>query len=168
MQDVQEDISQEVTHQKQILSQVFQCKQSKKSSSKKWNNTNQPAHKKSPKSYSRIDSSPMALARANYPNQPNILDGQMLEVTYDHGTMHICVANKSIPAHFVDNSLFFSIDQDLACPCCFKKTSLFGLNVHTHSFYLYCLKTDHLQQYGNYTGKNKAYMRTATRRKIFL
>jgi hypothetical protein len=45
---------------------------------------------------------------------PNGLSGQMREVTDDHETMHVYVANKTIQAKFVDKMRVVIIDQDLA------------------------------------------------------
>jgi ferredoxin-thioredoxin reductase catalytic subunit len=75
----------------------------------------------------------------------------MLELTDDHETSQVFVEKKMIPADFVGNNLVIQIDQDITCPCCLKKTSLYGFNLHTCVCYLYCYKFDKLQQYQDVT-----------------
>jgi hypothetical protein len=157
---------------KQPISQVFHCKktsskklnnlnkddkslvtqlqgnQSKKSSKK--HNTNQLSQKKS-----NIDSSPMAFTSVKDPKRPNVLEGKMFELNDDHETRQVFVEKKIIPADVVGNSLVIPIDQDIACPYCFKNTSLYGFNIHTCSRYLYCYKFDRLQQYEKFTIQKK-------------
>jgi hypothetical protein len=65
----------------------------------------------------------MAFARAKDPKR-NVLQGKMLELTGDHETGQVFIENKMLPANFVGNNLVLQVEQDIACPCCLKKTRL--------------------------------------------
>jgi hypothetical protein len=106
--------------------------------------------KKSPKKQNRN----MAFARTKNPKQ-NVLEGLMLELTDDRKTRQVFVEKKMVPADFVGNNLVLQIDQDIACPCCLKKTSLVGFYSHSRMCYLYCYKFDKIEQFKRFTGAKK-------------
>jgi hypothetical protein len=101
----------------------------------------------------------MVFARAKDPKR-NVLQGKMLELTDDHETRQVFVENKILPANFVGNNFVLQVEQDIACPCCLKKTSLAGFYSHTRLCYLYSYKYDKLEQSKRFTGAKKKYMNT--------
>jgi hypothetical protein len=95
-----------------LITQQSQCKQSQP-----------PCKKPSPKK---------AFVRDKETSQPNIVAGMMLEVNDDRETKQLVVAYKTIQVKFLDKMMVVPVDQELACPCCYKKTTICGL-LHTHT-----------------------------------
>jgi hypothetical protein len=86
--------------------------------------------------------------------------GQMLELNDDHETRQVFIEKKMLPDNFVGNNLVLQVEQDIACRCCLKKTSLVGFYSHTRLCYLYCFKYGKLEQFKGFTGSKKKYMNT--------
>jgi hypothetical protein len=101
----------------------------------------------------------MAFARANNPKR-NVLQGKMLELTEDHETRQVIFEKKMLPADFGGNNLVLQVEQDIACPCCLKNTSLVGFFLHTRLCYLYCYNYNKLEQFKRLTGAKKKNMKT--------
>jgi hypothetical protein len=141
----------------QPISQLF-LKASKKSS-----NLKEYDQGKLSKKSSKKHNSNMAFTRAKNPKR-NVVEGQMLELTDDHDTRQVFLEKKTILADFVRNNVVIQVDQDIACLCCLKKTSLVGFYSHSRLCYLYCYKIDKLQQFKNFIGQKK-YMKTYNKSK---
>jgi hypothetical protein len=93
---------------------------------------------------------------------PNIIEGQMLEVTGNCETHQVFVQTKTRKAKFVHNMLVVPYDQSIACPCCYKKKSL--TNSHSRACYIFAGEKVRLKSYHNYIGTNSSYMKGYNKR----